>query len=406
MLAGLIHFLKGYLVIRISGTFPERFLNVCAAQGILVRNVTRLSDNSMRLTISAHAFRLLPPIARRTGVRVKILRKCGLLPLLHKHRKRKMLFFGICLFIFFFIGLNQFVWKIEIVGNETVSSRQIIEKLKQNGLYVGQFRHHINQKQVKNKMLIEMTELSWLWPEKKGSKVIVTVKEKTPIPEIFDANDYCSIVAAKDGVIHSMIVRNGFPVIKVNDTVQKGSLLISGMLESERNVPTRYVHSEAEVYARTWYEKSRAFPLVGQNQKETGKIVTRRKLHLFGLEIPLFLNHEVPYEDYLAEEDVYELSLFGNYLGFSVVKQTYREITREEIRLAQDFVIEDGTHKLREEIDALTLPNSQLLRIEPTWRAIDEDTVEVTVVAEYLENIAQKIKMERPPESAETESVP
>ncbi|MBQ3226067.1 MAG: sporulation protein YqfD, partial [Clostridia bacterium] len=300
MLSRLIHYLKGSVVLRISGTFPERFVNVCASRGILLRDIKRLSKNSIRLTMSIHSFRLLPPIARRTGVRVKILRKSGLFPMLHKHRKRKVLLIGVLVFMFLFIGLNQFVWKIEITGNEKIPTTTILENLKECGLSVGAFRHSLNQKKIKNDMLIKMTDLSWLWAEKKGSKIIVTVKEKIPIPEIFDANDYCSIVAAKDGVIHSMIVRNGFPAVKIGDTVQKNSLLVSGMLESERGVDTRYLQAEAEIYARTWYEKTKAFSLYSQDPKETGAHVTRYRLSLFGLDIPCFWGKENPYEESIS----------------------------------------------------------------------------------------------------------
>ena len=43
MLSRLIHYLKGSVVLRISGTFPERFVNVCASRGILLRDIKRLS---------------------------------------------------------------------------------------------------------------------------------------------------------------------------------------------------------------------------------------------------------------------------------------------------------------------------------------------------------------------------
>lgn len=398
MLSRLIHYLKGSVVLRISGTFPERFVNVCAARGILLRDVKRLSKNSIRLTMSIHSFRLLPPIARRTGVRVKILRKSGFFPMLQKHRKRKVLLIGTLVFMLLFIGMNQFVWKIEIVGNEKIPSTTILENLKDCGLSVGAFRHNLNQKKIKNDMLIKMTDLSWLWAEKKGSKVIVTVKEKIPIPEIFDANDYCSIVAAKDGVVHSMIVRNGFPTVTIGDTVQKNSLLVSGMLESERGVDTRYLQAEAEIYARTWYEKTKAFSLFSRDAKESGAHTTRYRLSLFGLDIPCFLGKENPYNESISESELYELSFFGNYLGISLSKVTYREIEYEDVRLAQDFVIENGIRELCDAIDADVLPNSELLHSTPSHHAIDEDTVEVTVVCEYLENIAQKVKMERPAE--------
>lgn len=398
LLSRFIHYIRGYLVIRISGRYPERFLNVCAARGILVWDIRRLSERTIRLKISIRGFRMLPGIASKTGVRVKILAKCGLPVTLHKYRRRKLLLGGVAGFIFVMLLLNQFVWDIEIVGNEKIPSNVILKNLEECGLYIGQLRLRLNQKEIKNNMLIKMTDLSWIWPEKNGSKIVVNVKEKRPVPEIFDPDDYCSIVAAKDGVIDSMIVRNGMPAVKLGDTVQKNSLLVSGMIESERNVPTRYLQAEAEVYARTWYEKTKAFSRIHTRRDETGNIKKKYRLKLFGLNIPLYRKAEPDFEEYIHEAENHELSLFGNYLGVSLSADVYKEVVLSDTLLSQDSVIEDGIRDVEEIIDQMTLPNSELVKSTPTYRIIDDDTVEVTVVAEYLENIAQKIKMEKPAE--------
>ena len=385
LLPAFIHYLRGYLVIRISGRYPERFLNVCAARGILVWDIFRLSGRSIRLKISLRGFRMLPPIANKTGVRVKILAKCGLPITLHKYRRRKLL-----------------VWDIEIVGNEKLPTNVILKNLEECGLYIGQARFKINQKKLKNDMLIKMTDLSWLWAEKNGSKVVVNVKEKRPAPEIFDPNDYCSVIAAKDGVIDSMIVRNGMPAVKIGDTVQKNAVLVSGCITSERNVPTRYLQAEAEIYARTWYEKTKAFSRIETHRNETGRVEKKYCLKLFGKEIPLYFNASASFTEFNHEEINHDFSVFGNYLGFSLRTDVYREVILTDVRIHQDSVIENGIRDVEEIIDQMTLPDSELLRSTPTYSIIDDDTIEITVIAEYLENIAQKVKMEKPEEIQES----
>lgn len=403
LLSTLFHFLKGYLILQVSGRYPERFLNVCAARGILVWDIYRLSERSLRLKISLRAFRLLRPVAAKTGVRIKILAKRGLPVLLRKHRKRKLLFYGSFLFFVLLIAANQFVWEIEIVGNESLPSKLILKNLKDCGLYIGQARFRINQKQLKNDMLIKMTDLSWLWAEKSGSKIVVNVKEKSPVPEIFDPNDYCSVLAAKDGVIDSMIVRSGMPTVKIGDSVQKASLLVNGCISSERNIPARYLQADAEIYARTWYEETKAFSCLHTKQTETGKSETKYRLRLFGIELPLYLHASPDFSEYRQESLRHDLSFFGKYLGISLFREKYLETETTDVRLAQDVVTENGIRELEETIDRMTLPNSELLHSTESFKEIDEDTVEITVIAEYLENIAQKVKMEKP---EETENAP
>ncbi len=398
LLSTFIHYLRGYLVLQISGRYPERFLNVCAARGILVWDIYRLSERSLRLKISIQGFHLLPPIASKTGVRIKIIAKCGFPIFLHKYRHRKLFLFGIATFIIVLIAANQFVWDIEISGNEKLPTNLILKNLEDCGLYIGQARFKIDQKQLKNDMLIKMTDLSWLWAEKSGSKIVVKVKEKRPVPEIFDPNDYCSVIAAKDGVIDSMIVRNGMPSVKIGDSVRKDSLLVNGCIASDRNIPTRYLQAEAEVYARTWYEKTKAFSRLETRRDETGKIEKKYHLKLFGLEIPLYLHSASSFAEYNQESIKHDCSVFGSYLGISLCCEQFREVTLTDVRLTQESVIENGIRDVEEIIDHMTLPNSELLHSTPSYQIIDDDTVEITVVAEYLENIAQKVKMEKPEE--------
>ncbi len=396
LLSQFICYLKGYLIIRVSGRFPERFLNVCAARGIYVWDVVRLSESSIRLKISIKGFKMLRHAAVNTGVKVKILAKCGLKVMLYKHRKRKILFIGIAVFILGVLSLNQFVWDVDVVGNEELPKNVILKNLEDCGLYIGQLRLKIDQKKLKNDMLIKMPSLSWLWVEKNGSKIIVNVKEKKATPEIFNANDYCSVVAAKDGVIDSMIVKNGLPTVKIGDTVQKDSLLVSGMISSERNVPTRYLNAEADIYARTWYESTKAFSRIHTTREKTGNTTKKYTLKLFGNELNLYKNPNPVFDEYEVSKKDYEISFLGNYLGITLLVNTYEEVKLTNSTLAQDDVIEYGIRQVEEQIDRLTLPDSQLLKSTPTYKIIDEDTVEVSVVAEYLENIAQKIKLEKP----------
>ena len=282
LLYKLIHFIKGYLVLEISGRFPERFLNICLARKILVWDVKRLSENTVRIKISIRGFKMLKHISLRTGTKVKIIEKRGLPMIIKKHKRRKPLFIGIVVFLILLIFMNQYIWDIEIIGCEKIAKGTILNTLKECGVYPGQMRYKIDQKKLKNEMLIKIPDLAWLWVEKSGSKIIVEVKEKLPTPEVFQPDDYCSIIAAKDGVIDSMIVRNGLPLVKLGDTVQKNSTLVSGMITSERNVPTRYLHSEAEIYARTWYEKTKAFSCLSQRREETGRTSKKIRIKLFG----------------------------------------------------------------------------------------------------------------------------
>ncbi len=394
LFARLFYYLRGYLVITIAGRYPERFLNVCANRHILIWDVFPCSSSVLKCCVSIRGFRLLPPVARKTGVHVKIIEKRGLPMLLLRCRKRKWFLAGLGACLTLMILLNQFIWKLEITGCETVSAAYITEQLSECGLTVGAFRPFLDEKKLQNQMLIRIPELSWLWVDKSGSKVTVQVKERVMPPEIYDANAYCNIVAAKDGVIDSMIIKNGVPMASLGDTVRKGDLLVSGLILSEKGVEPRQVQSEGEIYARVWYEKTKAFSLWSPKRNETGRQEKKYTLHLFGWHVNLFRHADTKFSEYKSETREHEAALFGRYLGLGVTCTEFTEQVTVYEKMTADSTAQSGALELLAAIDEAAAPDARLKDSHSSYEILDEDTVEVTVVAEYLENIAEKTKPE------------
>ena len=88
----------------------------------------------------------------------------------------------------------------------------------------------------------------------------------------------------------------------------------------------------------------------------------------------------------------HEFSPFGTYSGIAVVSEVYRETEETGQRQSKESVAADGTLILEEEIDAQALPDSKKNTSYSTVEHPDEDTVIVTVIAEYTENIAVKVR--------------
>ena len=73
-------------------------------------------------------------IAKQTKCKMKIIKKKGLPFLFNRYRKRK-LFFVFLLVIIFGLGISSnFVWNIEVEGNEKISKEEIINELKEQGV--------------------------------------------------------------------------------------------------------------------------------------------------------------------------------------------------------------------------------------------------------------------------------
>jgi similar to stage IV sporulation protein len=72
---------------------------------------------------------------------------------------------------------------------------------------------------------------------------------------VLDRQTPCDIVATKDGLITGIVTGAGKPLVKVNDVVKAGQVLVSGKLEMVSDVGGSgysYVHSYAEVRAKRY----------------------------------------------------------------------------------------------------------------------------------------------------------
>ena len=384
-------YVHGYVTVSVSGTFCERFLNVCAAKNILLWDVTRISETSLNCRMTVKAFRSLPEITYHTGVKVTLISRHGLPFFFETYRKRKLLLIGVLIFVMFTIISNLFVWEIEVRGNETVKTSDILQMLEGQGVKKGVLRYRVDQKFIKNRALIEMPSLAWLWIDKKGSKLIVEVRERIPIPEIFDPHYYCNIVAAKDGIIDSMTVKSGSPTVAVGDTVLKDTMLVTGKLTYEEKPEITYTQAEARVVARVWYEKTAQFSRLAITKTETGNHVSQWTLQLFGKEIPLFHNGTSPYETAQTETKQYFSLPFGKHGGIGLFSKKYTEFSVSEEIHSAESTADYGVQILKNKIDEEAAPDSEVVAVSHAYKEINDTTVEVTVKAEYKENIAVKI---------------
>lgn len=386
----LISYFKGYLTITVTGRFCERFINVCTNRGILLWDIKKISPNSIRCKISVSAFRKLTSVAYNTGVSIHINVKHGFPFFLKRYKARKIAVFGVFIFLTFVILANQFVWDIEVRGNYNIPEERIISALNDSGLKIGMPKSRIDQQELKKDSLLAIPELAWIWVNKRGSKVIVDVREKIETPQMYDPDDYCNIVASKDGLIESMTVKAGVPVAEKGDTILAGTVIVTGKIPVPTKQFNRYVRADAEIMARVWYEKKEVFSKISTTRHETGNQKTQYTLKLFGKEIPLFHKGKSPYKECdIKEKD-------HSFFGFGIKKKTYEEINLKEELLTDESVKDFGAAQLMQKLEEEVAPNSTLLSSDVSYTLLNDTTVEVTVRAEYLENIAVAQKEEIP----------
>ena len=129
----LIHFLRGYLRIKVWGYSPERFMNLCGNRDILLWDIER-HGTYYTMCISIRGFRELKPITGKTKTRVAILRRYGLPFFVPHMKKRSMFIVGLLGCLLFLHGMSHYIWAIEITGNTRLTTDVLMDFLEDMGL--------------------------------------------------------------------------------------------------------------------------------------------------------------------------------------------------------------------------------------------------------------------------------
>ena len=269
------HRLSGYLYIEMTGFTPERFFNMCSAHEIEIWNI-QYTGHSCRFYMTVKGFRQIKPIVRKSKVRLRILKKFGLPFFLYRNRKRKYYAAGLTSFFVILYLLSLFVWDIEFEGNRLYTYDTLLKFCESEEIRYGMKKSVIDCDSLEEAIRTQFPEITWVSARVSGTRLLVKIKENEVLSKIPVKDESpCDIVAAKDGVITSMIVRQGVPMVSVGDTVEKGQVLVSGTLEiigdSEEVMNVHYVHSDADITARTEYCVTRQIPPFYRVDVETGK---------------------------------------------------------------------------------------------------------------------------------------
>ena len=167
----------GYVCICVKGRQVNRFLNLCSRNGIHLWRITYDIEQSLRAQLRLIDFYDLKPYLRKTKTRMKIISKKGFPFWCHRHPKMKW-FLCFCL-ICACIGVYSlnFVWDIEVKGNQKVSEQEIIECLQENDVDVGLKKNTIDCSGLEILLRERFHELGWVSVYFERTSLCIEVKE-------------------------------------------------------------------------------------------------------------------------------------------------------------------------------------------------------------------------------------
>jgi similar to stage IV sporulation protein len=169
------------------------------------------------------------------------------------------------------------------------------------------------------------------------------IAEGIPRREVYDRQTPVHVIATKDGLVTGIVTAAGAPLVRQNDIVREGDMLVSGVLELDPDnpaSPTVYVHAYAEVWARRYHSLEFFVPFTYDEKIFTGRIANRRSIRfLFAQNLRINLpGGGNSFESYDRITTYNQIGAGGDYpLPFVLVTERFTEFTpTPRTRTAED----------------------------------------------------------------------
>ena len=298
--------------IMVLGDNKERFINLCRNKDVYMWDI-RISEDSIICMIKRKQFASLRPICRITGCRVKIIKKQGIKYAAFKYRKHYSFIIGIVIAALIIKWINMYVWDIEFTGNSMYSDQYIDNYLASIGIENGIRIRSIDCRWLEHKIREDFDEVTWASVSLNGTRVMISLKENDGVRIQNKEEIYGDICSSDNGVVESVIVRSGTPMVKKGDEVTQGQVLVSGRIVISdaygEEIETIDTNVDADVFIRTDIQYSDCIYRNYIDKEYTDKKRTTYTIDVYGKEITL-LKHNLD-DNWDIVNDEINPKLFG-----------------------------------------------------------------------------------------------
>ena len=391
----LVNYARGWVRLVVCGAFPERLLNLCAQRDLTFWGVEWVDSQTMRLTLLRRDMGKLEELARRAGCIVKVEHRAGLPTFLGRFRKRYTFLLGLSLSVLAICLLSNFVFTIDVTGNERVPDAVILTKLRQLGLRTGVYGPNLDTKQIALDTQLALDDLAWVSVNLHGTRVQVVVRETVEPPQLLEQDGVSDLVAGAGGLVLSVDAVEGQAKVGVGGMVAPGDMLISGTVTMEgpqySDVPPRYLYVRAAgtVWARTWRTVSAAIPIHTTVKRYTDEAKTRWSVGIFDRRINFYRNSSISGENYDKISKTHTAVLpGGQVLPISLTRETFCFWKPAQVQVDTVAAQELLEHQLSDRLERLVGEDGRVATVD--WSArIADGVLTVTGVAECEEQIAR-----------------
>ncbi len=379
--------IQGLVRVELCGAIPAAAINACAARAIALRDLEAVDACTLRATLAERQLPALEAVAARTMCSVTVLSRRGGSRNLAFLWRRLWLLLTAVLTAGLLLASSLFIWEIQIQGCERLTRGQVLRALADCGVEQGAFWPGISADLVRSRMMLAMPELAWMTVNISGSRASVLLVERVEKPEILPENRAADLVAGRAGIVRSLSVRNGKPLVQPGDTVAAGEILVSGRMDSAVG-ELRKVWADGRVIADTWYELTSVCPLTCRQKGEVRRQHSCFALKIGKRRINFYRNGKKTLDGYDKIVHEYNMGVEGLFaLPLRLVREDLTQRETADAAPAADREMGAALRRdLQERIDGEIVSSAVSVSQGP-------ELVTVTLHAQCRENIARRIEI-------------
>ncbi|MCA1058009.1 sporulation protein YqfD [Rossellomorea aquimaris] len=379
-------FLKGKVFVKMEGRLVERVINQLLRADIAIWNVRRAGTETITFYLSLEDVHNFRRAVRASGCKVTFLRGQGV-PFLFKRSLKNSGFMigGVAFFIIVFL-LSNMVWDIQIKGASPQTEHSIRKELKEMGVSKGKMQFSIpDVENIQRELSFRMNNITWVGVELQGTTFHFQVVEKNA-PEAPESTGLQHIVAKKKAIITDMFVEEGDPQVSVNDYVNKGQLLVSGLIGNEKE--PKGVSAKAKILGETWYKTSVELPLKSRFAVFSGNEKRKHYLGFGSLDIPIWGFGKTEFKNVVVEETKKNLRFLKWELPIYYIDRSMKEKEDVERTYTKSEAINAAKKLAKSNLES-SIPEDAEIRGEKILQEkVENGKVRVTIHFKVIENIA------------------
>lgn len=306
------------------------FLSFLVNNGIDAEITPDKEKNGVYAVLLQSTLKKVAPALDKSKIIVYIINIYGIRRILSGYRKRYGLLVGIAVFWIMVWLSSMFVWRVDVVGTEMLSVKEVRAELAEMGVRTGTLISKVDKSTVADRFLAAHSEFSWAALNVKGTTVSLSVRETEKRPD--ESAKTNVLVAKADGVVRSVLVYEGTSAVSPGTVVKKGDVLITGFisgsgLQITDVPPLRVGNARGIVRAEINGEVSVRVPLCETvTEQSASKKPCGRKISVFGRDITVGKT-----ENAFQSEESY-VTFFG-LVEIPVTVMRYYEISERETEI-------------------------------------------------------------------------